>query len=150
MISLSKQNKDIVIKKLLKKHKKLPNGCWEWTGKTYGGYGFIKAGYHQDRAHRWSMRLLRPDDYNDLLLVCHKCNNSRCINPSHLYMGSRKDNTRDSIKAGTCTLVNKFANRNKCSKGHEYTIENTYVDPSGYRQCKECRRIRGMIYNLYH
>lgn len=33
--------------------------------------------------------------------VCHACNNYRCINPLHLYLGTQADNTRDSVEAGT-------------------------------------------------
>ena len=40
-------------------------------------------------------------------LACHECNNSRCINPKHIYEGTPKQNTEDSIKIGTHVCLNQ-------------------------------------------
>lgn len=44
---------------------------------------------------------------------------------------------------GTGRVVHEPANREKthCPKGHEYTPENTYVNPKGWRLCRMCRRL---------
>lgn len=81
------------------KVKKGPD-CWEWQGGLVAGYGHIssrKHGYH--RAHRLAWTLLRgaiPDG----VCVLHHCDNRRCVNPAHLFLGSRKDNAIDMASKG--------------------------------------------------
>lgn len=85
---------------IMKNKKKRLNDCWEWTGKlTKSGYGYIRYKGLQWRAHRLSY-LLFKGDYNRELFVCHKCDNPKCVNPEHLFLGTCKDNTRDSIDKG--------------------------------------------------
>jgi len=149
MIQLSKADEHILKGKLLKKHKKLPNGCWEWTGLTDRNYGVIHICYTYEKAHRLSMRIFKPDKFNDILFVCHHCNNKLCINPDHLYMGSRKDNGIDSVNAGTNYIATYNTNKTKCPKGHEYNEQNTQVNSKGHRRCKECSRMNSRFQNLF-
>jgi len=86
------------------KYFKHSNGCWEWIGAlTSFDYGAFWLGNETVRAHRFSYELYVgsiPDD----LCILHKCNNRRCVNPGHLYLGTYLDNVNDSVKAGThCT-----------------------------------------------
>jgi len=48
------------------------------------------------------------------MLVCHHCDNKRCINPDHLFVGTAKDNTVDMIKKGR--YVNGFTGRKHTEK----------------------------------
>lgn len=92
------------------------SGCREWTGRTHesaGGnlYGMVYTASKDgqgiaERAHRVAYRLfvgpLADDD-----LVCHKCNNTICVEPDHLYKGTHQDNAYDAILAGRHGAVRK-------------------------------------------
>jgi hypothetical protein len=73
--------------------------CWHWTGgHGSAGYGHIWAGNRSLKAHRVAWFLAHcewPD-----LLVCHHCDNTRCVNPAHLFLGTCKDNTGDMVSKG--------------------------------------------------
>ena len=79
--------------------------CWEWRGyKDHDGYGEFWSGNHKSHAHRASWELL----YGDIpegMSVLHKCNNSGCVNPYHLYLGNQADNMRDRMMAGTAAKL---------------------------------------------
>jgi hypothetical protein len=78
-----------------------PNtGCWNWTKHlSGGGYGAFKIEGIMRPAHRVSYELFWGE-IPDGLQVCHRCDNKRCINPDHLFLGTQKDNIADCIKKG--------------------------------------------------
>lgn len=74
-------------------------GCWEWTASLYGrGYGQFKEDSKKSSvgAHRWSAKNLAGLDI-DNMVVCHKCDNPKCVNPEHLFVGSHQDNITDMV-----------------------------------------------------
>jgi len=72
--------------------------CWEWMKRINNhGYGSIGVNGKTRLAHRVSFETFNFTIPNGLI-VCHKCDNKKCINPEHLFLGTHKDNTQDMIK----------------------------------------------------
>lgn len=82
--------------------KKSPNDCWEWTAQLMPGkmpYGRMMYSRKRWLTHRlaWTFTF---GQIPEGLLVCHKCDNPKCCNPSHLFLGTDKDNFDDMANKG--------------------------------------------------
>jgi hypothetical protein len=85
-------------------HKKMEGGCWEWTSTIDSdGYGIFGATLHDvryKRAHRFSWALHNDKPVPTYMHVCHTCDNPRCVNPAHLWLGTNEDNMKDKMRKG--------------------------------------------------
>ena len=77
-----------------------PDECWEWQASKKFGYGkYYRIGGGYDRAHRIAWQMVNGP-IPEGLLILHKCNNPACVNFTHLYLGTHKDNARDRTEHG--------------------------------------------------
>jgi hypothetical protein len=75
-------------------------GCWNWTGPLRNGYGQVcTARSKHVLAHRAAYQLF-VGEITDGLYVCHRCDNRRCMNPEHLFLGTALDNAQDMVSKG--------------------------------------------------
>lgn len=73
------------------------NGCWEWTAYISGyGYGQFWAYGKNVSAHRFSYEL-HNGGVPKGLHVLHRCDNRKCANPAHLFLGTNRDNVMDKV-----------------------------------------------------
>jgi hypothetical protein len=79
---------------------KVVDGCWEWqAAKDKDGYGAFTYQGKTWRAHRWSYCHFIKD-LGDNLFILHSCDNPKCVNPSHLSLGTHQDNEDDKTNKG--------------------------------------------------
>ncbi len=80
--------------------------CWPWRAKISGkGYG----GFQDMKAHRVAYELLEGPIPEGMML-CHHCDNPKCVNPSHMFIGAAADNNRDCMEKG----------RHGCPRGEKH------------------------------
>jgi len=98
-------------------------GCWLWSGAINpAGYGVVQIGRSEGArlAHRASYKEFVGEIGN--LHVCHKCDVRRCINPNHLWLGTRKENMQDAKNKGRTRGPRLVGSSNPASKLTEENV----------------------------
>jgi HNH endonuclease len=122
------------------------NECWDWNGTiATNGYGRVFANNKWIGAHRvvWEFVYGKIPDG---LYVLHRCDNRRCCNPNHLFLGTHLDNVRDATLKGRLGGARQWGRdhwngrKTHCKRGHPFSNLNTYLKPGGGRECKECAK----------
>ncbi len=95
-------------------------GCWLWLGPTgRGDYGMFFAGgdRHNVLAHRWAYEQF-VGEIPSGLLVLHHCDEPKCVNPQHLWLGTQADNVQDCIAKGRRAKTLTAEHRRKIGEGN--------------------------------
>lgn len=98
--------------RLMRRVVKQPSGCWEWQGaRQRMGHGVIGRGRRGEGTvlvHRLSWEVHNgPVPVG--MCVCHHCDNPPCVNPDHLFVGTRNDNNQDMMRKGRHASQRKAA-----------------------------------------
>lgn len=118
-------------------------GCWLWHGnKNRAGYGEVSIRNNRWMVHRY-MYTVFIGEIPQGMHACHYCDVRNCINPSHLWLGTHKQNMADCRAKGRY----HYTNLTHCKRGHEFNTQNTIIiktpGPSfGLRGCRACQRAR--------
>lgn len=110
------------------KVKKCRNGCWIWTACIGSdGYGRVQCAEHRcERAHRIAYQI-RYGEIPKGIVIMHSCDNSLCVNPQHLKVGSPLENSQDMVLKGRSAKGEKCA-RTKFSDKTVAEIRRFYAD----------------------
>lgn len=125
-------------------------GCWNWKlTKDKGGYGVLTIGSLVDKskkvvkAHRYSYKCF-VGEIPDGLMVLHRCDNRKCVNPGHLFIGTTDDNMRDMVQKGRSSRM--IGETNGCAKlTNKEVIEIKRLIKNGERGADISRKTRASV-----
>lgn len=120
--------------------------CWEWVASCYkcSGYGQFGVKTKKVTAHRFSWELLNGKVLNGLF-VLHKCDNRKCVNPQHLFLGTAKDNTQDMMSKNRHPRISYYGDTNP---HHKLTQEQVRFIRDNYVRGKNTYKHFATMFNV--
>ena len=110
--------------------------CWLWMGSLQGkGYGQFWTGEYGTTAHRFSWQMVNGDIPKGHE-ICHTCDVRICMNPDHLFSGTRADNMKDCINKGRTAKGEKHG-RSKLKRPQIEEIKQLSLDGKSQREIAE-------------
>lgn len=110
----------------LRVDKHAPNGCWEWQSTMNDrGYGVLRFQGLKGMAHRVAFELTNGPIPDGLCLL-HRCDNPRCVNPAHLFLGTKGDNARDMVQKQR-SLIGERNHKAKITREQATEISRLYA-----------------------
>jgi hypothetical protein len=83
------------------KHMPEPNsGCWLWLGAVWETRHGLRAKFSTSLIAARVAYEFYVGPIPTGLFICHKCDNTLCVNPDHLFPGTHRDNMQDMIRKG--------------------------------------------------
>jgi len=119
--------------------------CWNWlAGKNSDGYGNFKICNKEELSHRVSY-IIHNESIPERLNILHQCNNRKCINPKHLFLGTHQDNMKDMVNKNRSYNCGHRGEDNSCSK---LTWKKVKEIREEYIKCKTTQNILSKKYNV--
>ena len=106
------------------------NGCFEVTNKTFDKQGYVHLRLNGERylAHRlvYMTEVLKVTSLSASIVIRHKCDNTKCVNPDHLIHGSQIDNIQDMVGNSHEVVELKESDVELIRKWYHHGFKNQY------------------------
>ena len=117
-------------------------GCWEWQGGiSRNGYGVFHIDRKTHSAHRVAWIIANEQDIPVGALICHTCDNKKCVRPDHLYAGDPVSNCRDREERQRQSMMPKPRRTPKRKRTAYASGEEVRTVRSRYREGESQRSI---------